>query len=82
MANPENKFPENVPGPFYVDDSCIACGVCEAEAPENFKLNDDGDHAFVYKQPENDDERDACVAALESCPVDAIGDDGEQITID
>jgi len=77
MANPENKFPENVDGPFYVDDSCIACGVCESEAPDNFKFTDSGDHAFVYKQPENDDEKEASLEALSSCPVDAIGDDGE-----
>jgi len=45
-------------------------------APENFKMNDDDSNAFVYKQPENDKEREACEEALESCPVDAIGNDG------
>ncbi len=45
-------------------------------APENFKMNDDDSNAFVYKQPENDEEKEACEEALESCPVDAIGNDG------
>lgn len=39
-------------------------------------MNDDDSSAFVYKQPENDKEREACEEALESCPVDAIGNDG------
>ncbi len=76
MANPEDKYPDNVDGPFYVDDTCIACGVCEAEAPDNYKMSDDGDHAYVYKQPEDEDAKDSCLDALTSCPVDAIGDDG------
>lgn len=76
MANPEDKYPENVDGPFYVNDTCIACEVCESEAPDNYKMTDDGDHAYVYKQPETDDDKDSCLDALSSCPVDAIGDDG------
>jgi ferredoxin len=50
--------------------------VCVDTAPENFKMNDDDSNAFVYKQPENDEETEACEEALESCPVDAIGNDG------
>lgn len=76
MANKENKYPENVEGSFYVDDQCIACEVCPDEAENNFKMNDDNSHAFVYKQPENDTEKKECESALESCPVDAIGNDG------
>jgi ferredoxin len=45
-------------------------------SPENFKMNDDGSNAFVYKQPENDEEKAACQEAAENCPVDAIGNDG------
>ena len=35
-------------------------------------------HDVVYKQPENEEEEDACYEALELCPVYAIGDDGEE----
>jgi len=45
-------------------------------APENFKMNGDDSNAFVFKQPENEEERDACEEALENCPVNAIGNDG------
>ena len=45
-------------------------------APENFKMSEDGSNAFVYKQPENDEEKAACQEASENCPVDAIGNDG------
>ncbi len=74
MADLESRVEGNVEGEFYVDDSCIACGVCVGEAPENFEMGDE--YAYVVKQPEDDSEREACENALEACPVDAIGDDG------
>lgn len=74
MANANDRVAENVEGQFYVDEQCIACGLCVGEAPENFDMGDG--YAYVYKQPENDEERSACESALELCPVDAIGDDG------
>ena len=76
MADVSNKVEENVEGEFYVDNQCIGCGLCVSEAPDNIKMNDDNNYAFVYKQPEDDQEKAACETALESCPVDAIGDDG------
>jgi len=74
VANVENRVSENVEGEYYVDDQCIACGVCVGEAPDNFEMS--GDYAYVFKQPENEDEREACESALNACPVDAIGNDG------
>ena len=76
MAEFANKYPENVPGRFYVDDQCIDCDLCRQTAPANFERNEDEGYSYVYKQPESDGERDACREALESCPVEAIGDDG------
>ena len=77
MAIKDGKVAENVPGKYYVDDQCIACGVCEGTAPENFKMNDDGSHAYVCKQPENDQEEQQTRESLEACPTGSIGDDGE-----
>ena len=77
MATLEDKFPDNKPGKFYVDRECIFCHVCAQAAPKNFKASEDGDHDYVYKQPENDIELDECYDAMEQCPVYAIGDDGE-----
>ena len=70
-----DKVPENVDGPFYVTEECIACGLCVDSAGACFKFNDDESNAFVYKQPENDEIKE-CREALDGCPVDAIKVDG------
>ena len=76
MASPNQKYDENVNGWFYVDKQCIDCDVCQETAPENFGRNVDGGHAYVSKQPENEEEAELCVEAIAACPVEAIGDDG------
>jgi ferredoxin len=76
MADVANKYAENVPGKFYVDDQCIDCDLCRETAPANFKRNDDGGHSYVYKQPETPEEEGLCKEAMEGCPVEAIGNDG------
>ncbi len=73
MADPSNKVPENVAGPWFVDDECIECGLCLDVAPKNFDLADEG-HAYVSKQPVGQDEESAVRDAMEQCPVDAIGE--------
>lgn len=77
MADKEDKNPENVDGQFYVDEQCIDCDLCRETAPANFQREEDEGYSFVYKQPENDEEREQCNEAMEGCPVEAIGDDGE-----
>jgi ferredoxin len=76
MADPKDKFDDNVPGPYYVDATCIDCDVCRDTAPSNFTRNDDGQYSYVFKQPATDEERGLCEEALTSCPVEAIGNDG------
>ena len=78
MADAANRYPENVAGKYYVDNQCIDCDLCRETAPDNFKRNDDGGYSFVYKQPENPDEEARCKEAKEGCPVEAIGDNGDQ----
>src|SRR6266700_2552931 len=77
MADVANKYAENVAGKFYVDDQCIDCDLCRETAPANFKRNDDGGHSYVYKQPETPEEEALCKEAMEGCPVEAIGNDGD-----
>lgn len=77
MADKDAKLDENVPGAFYVDDQCIDCDACREVAPAFFTRNDDRGYSYVHKQPETDDDRDLCMEALEGCPVEAIGEDGE-----
>jgi ferredoxin len=78
MADPKDKWDENIAGRFYVDRSCIACDACVHEAPGFFAMNDIEGHAFVKLQPTNEKELELCKTALSLCPVEAIGDDGDK----
>ena len=78
MADKDDKVEPSVPGPYFVDANCIDCDVCREKAPDNFKRDEDGGYSFVYKQPDNDEERALCEEALEECPVEAIGNDGNE----
>ena len=76
MADLDDKLADNVPGKWYVDSNCIDCDVCRTTAPNNFEANEDEGYSFVNKQPENDDEIELMDEAMESCPTEAIGNDG------
>ncbi len=77
MAELEDRYEDNIAGAFYVDDQCIDCDLCRETAPDNFTRNDDGGYSYVYKQPTTDAERALAEEAMEGCPVEAIGNDGE-----
>lgn len=78
MADKEDKNEENVAGKFYVDSQCIDCDLCRETAPSNFTRADDEGYSFVFKQPENSEEEAQCREAMEGCPVEAIGEDGDE----
>lgn len=78
MADAANRYPESVTGKYFVDNQCIDCDLCRETAPDNFKRNDDGGYSYVFKQPENAEEEARCKEAKEGCPVEAIGDNGDQ----
>ncbi|MDQ5836284.1 MAG: MBL fold metallo-hydrolase, partial [Acidobacteriota bacterium] len=71
MANPARRLPENVPGDFYVDDSCIDCDACRQIAPTIFR--DHGEQSSVYRQPETDEEIRRALMAIVACPTSSIG---------
>ncbi|HVG94110.1 MAG TPA: ferredoxin [Planctomycetota bacterium] len=77
MADKQNKLAENAPGKFYVDDQCIDCDACRETAPDFFRRNDEKGYSFVYRQPQTEEEKSVAYEALEGCPVEAIGDDGD-----
>ena len=77
MADRNNKYKENIPGKYYVDKECIACDACVMTAEEHFGMDEDDGHAFVIKQPGSPEEEDLCQEAMEGCPVEAIGNNGE-----
>jgi ferredoxin len=76
MAEKDKKWSDNVPGKFFVDEQCIDCDACRTEAPDHFTRNDEHGYSYVFKQPQTPEEASRCQAALEACPVEAIGSDG------
>lgn len=78
MADKTQKKSENLTGKFYVDDQCIDCDLCRETAPAFFKRSEDGGYSYVYRQPAGPDDVALCTEALEGCPVEAIGSDGDQ----
>lgn len=78
MANKADKWEPNVSGKFFVDQQCIDCDLCRETAPGFFTRHDEGGYSFVHKQPVTEDDIALCMEALEGCPVEAIGNDGDQ----
>jgi glyoxylase-like metal-dependent hydrolase (beta-lactamase superfamily II)/ferredoxin len=71
MALVRLRRPENVPGDFFVDSSCIDCDLCRQIAPEVFVA--DGDQAAVYAQPADAESEFEALKALVTCPTASIG---------
>ena len=77
VADPTQKLPENVAGKYYVDAQCIDCDVCRVTAPGNFQRSDQKGYSYVFRQPADPEEEAQCQEAMDCCPVEAIGSDGE-----
>lgn len=71
MADPRKRRSENVPGNFFVDSTCIDCGMCFWMAGDTFR--EENDMATVYHQPSTEMQLFEAAQALVSCPVGSIG---------
>ena len=71
MANPKKRVPENVPGDYFVDSTCIDCDTCRQIAPQVF--GEATETAFVHAQPQSQEDRRLALQALVSCPTGSIG---------
>ena len=71
MASLAARLPDNAPGDFYVDRTCIDCDACRRIAPATFEEGDG--HSYVAHQPEDDAERRRALMALVACPTASIG---------
>ena len=71
MADRRRSVAENVPGDFFVDDTCIDCDACRQLAPEVFA--DAGEHSFVHMQPQTPEAVRSASRALLACPTGSIG---------
>lgn len=72
MARLSERLPENVPGDFYVDRSCIDCSTCRIIDSRTFGWTGSG-QSYVRSQPGSDEERRRALMALVSCPTASIG---------
>jgi ferredoxin len=77
MADKLLKTPENVPGRYFVDSTCIDCGLCPDTAPQFFKRFDEGGYTIVHRQPQTAEDIVLAEVAREGCPTESIGCDGE-----
>ena len=71
MATLQRSFSSNVPGTFFVDDTCIDCDLCRQIAPKVY--TEESDHSIVYHQPENEADVHRAAMALVACPTGSIG---------
>src|SRR6266481_605149 len=71
MANPKKRVPENVPGDFFVDSTCINCDACRQIAPSVF--GEAAENSFVKSQPVSSADRRQALQALLACPTGSIG---------
>jgi glyoxylase-like metal-dependent hydrolase (beta-lactamase superfamily II)/ferredoxin len=71
MALESRKRSQNVPGNYFVDDSCINCGTCYWMAPDSF--TEVSESAAVTCQPESPAQKLRAAQALLSCPTASIG---------
>ena len=71
MASQAGRLPENAPGDFYVDRSCIDCDTCRRLAPQVFAEGDG--FSYVRAQPGSEAARLRALMALVACPTASIG---------
>lgn len=68
--SPRSPRPENAPGDFFVDHTCIDCDTCRWMAPDTFTRI--GHQSAVYNQPASPTARVSALQALLSCPTASI----------
>lgn len=54
-----------------VENLCIGCGACQAIAPDEFELNDNGVSCALHEFVKEENE-DAVMEAKDTCPTNAI----------
>jgi glyoxylase-like metal-dependent hydrolase (beta-lactamase superfamily II)/ferredoxin len=73
VARQDQRLPDNVPGDFFVDTTCIDCDLCRQIAPASFGRADHAAQSYVHHQPDDDAGRHRALMALVTCPTASIG---------
>jgi ferredoxin len=71
-----DALPDNVPGPYYIDTSCINCGLCPVLAPDVFVESEDATHSYTYQQPKTPEQVESAEDAVAQCPTNSVRNDG------
>jgi glyoxylase-like metal-dependent hydrolase (beta-lactamase superfamily II)/ferredoxin len=71
MASVDRRLADNVPGDFYVDETCIDCDTCRRIEPAVFA--EGASFSYVFRQPSDETERRRSLMALVACPTGSIG---------
>jgi glyoxylase-like metal-dependent hydrolase (beta-lactamase superfamily II)/ferredoxin len=74
MARAELRRAENVPGPVFVDSTCIDCDTCRWMAPETFARK--GQQSAVVQQPGSSLQLALAARAAVACPTASIAAPG------
>ena len=72
------RLPQNVPGMFYVVEQCLDCDLCREVAPTVFRRDNEMGTAYVFHQPETEEELSLAAEAVRGCPCEAVFSDGDQ----
>ena len=72
MADPARRLPDNAPGEFFVDATCIDCDTCRQIAPDVFARSH-SELSFVAHQPTEASLSQRAAMALVACPTASIG---------
>lgn len=73
VARVAQRLPENAPGAFFVDDSCIDCDACRQIAPAVFARSPGHGMSYVAAQPAGGDAEARALMAVVACPTASIG---------
>src|SRR5256885_9688284 len=80
MADPRLRHPASVPGPWFVDTTCIDCDACRQIAPSVFAESDVG-QSTVKRQPPSVEEERPAARALAACPTASIRLVGSKVDV-
>ena len=64
MATLQRSYPNNAPGAFFVDSTCIDCDLCRQIAPSVFGRSDAHEQSVVVRQPSEAREETRAAMAL------------------
>ena len=82
MADPRLRHPASVPGPWFVDTTCIDCDACRQLAPAVFAESAGHGQSTVWRQPTSAEDEQAAARALVACPTASIGVGGRTIEVE